>query len=45
MRVKDKVAVVTGSGSGMGKAIANRLAAEAARVKVVVASVMLPTVE
>jgi 3-oxoacyl-[acyl-carrier protein] reductase len=34
MRVKDKVAVVTGSGSGMGKAIAKRLAEEGAIIVV-----------
>ena len=34
MRLKDKVAVVTGSGSGMGKAIAHRLAEEGATIVV-----------
>lgn len=34
MRVKDKIAVVTGAGSGMGKAIAGRLAGEGATVVV-----------
>jgi len=32
MRVKDKVAIVTGSGSGLGKAIATRLCSEGASV-------------
>jgi len=35
MRLKDKVAVVTGSGSGIGEATAKRLAAEGAAVVVV----------
>ena len=34
MRVKDKIAVVTGAGSGMGKAIAKRLAGEGATIVV-----------
>jgi NAD(P)-dependent dehydrogenase (short-subunit alcohol dehydrogenase family) len=34
MRIKDKIAVVTGAGSGMGKAIVQRLAAEGATVVV-----------
>ncbi len=34
MRVKDKIAVVTGAGSGMGKAIAKRLAGEGAAIVV-----------
>lgn len=34
MRIKDKVAVVTGAGSGMGKAIAKRLAGEGATIVV-----------
>jgi NAD(P)-dependent dehydrogenase (short-subunit alcohol dehydrogenase family) len=34
MRVKDKIAVVTGAGSGMGKAIARRLAGEGATIVV-----------
>jgi 3-oxoacyl-[acyl-carrier protein] reductase len=37
MRVQDKVAIVTGGGSGMGKAIATRLAGE--RASVVIADV------
>jgi NAD(P)-dependent dehydrogenase (short-subunit alcohol dehydrogenase family) len=32
MRLKDKIAVVTGAGSGIGKAIAHRFTAEGARV-------------
>jgi len=32
MRLKDKVAVITGAGSGMGKAMAERFAAEGAKV-------------
>lgn len=35
MRTKDKVAIVTGGGSGMGKAIATRLAAEGASIVIV----------
>jgi 3-oxoacyl-[acyl-carrier protein] reductase len=34
MRLKDKVAIVTGSGAGIGKAIALRYACEGARVVV-----------
>ena len=34
MRLQDKVAVVTGSGSGMGKSIATRLAEEGATLVV-----------
>ena len=34
MQLKDKTALVTGAGTGMGKAIAERLAAEGARVAV-----------
>ena len=35
MRLKDKVAIISGSGSGIGEATAKRLAAEGAAVVVV----------